>query len=196
MMEYDTVDVMHDVVKTENDNMSQRVERPLTEITMTHNPDIQSVSAETKPKSKTRLELLLEEYQQQDPGPDNSSDKPTPVTVVAEKKPPDVRRSKYMLSKMEFRGREKTETVDNMDLVVDMGDIDRLDHGKPWNRLDNWTKKSKLKEFATKRSAETGEPVTDVTDSLLSQYAQGMFKKQSEVVYNVDTNTITSIPNL
>ena len=195
-MEYDIVDVMHDVVKTENANMSQRVERPLTDITITPSPDIQSESTETKPKSKTRLELLLEEYQQQDPGSDNSSVNPTPAPVGAGKKPTDARRSQYMLSKMEFRGREKTETVDNMDLVVDMGDIDRLDHGKPWHRLDNWTKKSKLKEFAAKRSAEIGESVTSVTDTLLSQYAQGRFKKQSEVVYNIDTNTITSIPNL
>ena len=194
MMEFDIVDVMQEAAKTANQAMRQRVPEP-TLPSPNSVDEAEPLPTKSTTKPKTRLEKLLEEYQQQDTETETETEITQPVANGQPSN--ESKRSQYMLSKMEFRGkggkRPSETTQPEMDLVVDMSDIDRLDDGKPWFRLDNWTKKAKLKQYAEERSLADGLPVGDTVQELLDLYAQGKFRKQSEVVYDTVTNRIISL---
>jgi hypothetical protein len=187
MMEFDIVDKLQDTVRTENTAMRLRVPEPEVELVTKSNDELPPKTTNSLGKPLTRLEKLLEEY----------NETPEPNSTVSNSESVS---HGYMLSKMEFRGKGK-HTVSSikppeMDLVTNMDDIDRLDDGKPWSRLDNWTKKSKLKEFARGKSITEGLPIQDTMQELLDLYENGHFHKKHEVEYDTTTNKIISLKSV
>ena len=182
MMEFDIVDVMHDVSRMENEAMVNRVPEPLKTKPETINTLVSSNTITNPNKPLTRLEKLLSEY---------DTETNEPVVQVSSTKGNS---SSYMLSKMEFRGnRRSPPTVPEMDIITNMDDLAQLEEGKPWFRLDNWTKKQKLREFASEKSAVEGLPLQDTIQELMDLYEKGFFHKKNEVNYDIITNKIVSL---
>jgi hypothetical protein len=130
---------------------------------------------------KTRLEQLLEEYK----------DTPTSDEAVVKSKP----RQEFMLNKMKLHNPNEGRggKSKGMEIVTDMSEIDKLDEGKPWHRLDNWTRKSKLQEYAGRKSLEDDVSLEIMVEELLEKYRQGRYRKKSEVEYDIQTNQIVRI---
>lgn len=75
--------------------------------------------------------------------------------------------------------KDPTINIKPMVLINDFSEIDNLDKGKPWKRLDNWMRKKCLIEYAKRNNLNKQH-----TDIILNLFESGEFKLTSEVQYN------------
>ena len=87
--------------------------------------------------------------------------------------------------------KDPTLVKKTMLLINDFSEIDNMDKGKPWKRLDNWMKKKCLIEY-TKRENFSDENTTIV----LNLFESGEFKLTSEVQYNAIDGKIIKLNSL
>lgn len=76
----------------------------------------------------------------------------------------------------------------NISVINDFNEIDTLDKGKPWKRLDAWMKLKCLKEYAIKSNKSE-----DYQTLIVKLFNSGEFKSTSEVNYNSTLGIINSL---
>ena len=95
-----------------------------------------------------------------------------------------------MKSLTDKRNINKDPTIVKKEMIIinDFTEIDNLDKGKPWKRLDNWMRKKCINEYITRNNLDEHHK-----NAILNLFQNGEFKATANVDYDAVEGKISKL---
>lgn len=87
---------------------------------------------------------------------------------------------------------KELEKEKNQEWIHDFSQLDELEKGKPWNRLDMWKKKQLMKQYLKAFLPEDPHKAATIK-SYMKRLQEGEFKTKKQVVYDVEEGRILKL---